>query len=419
MAQGHLTQHYEQLLGLEPPWRIQDVELDHEGQEVCIRVEVRPGARLRCPECQRACGRHDHRERCWRHLDTMQYRTILIAQIPRIQCKEHGVRQVTVPWAEEGSRFTALFEALVIDWLHEASVLAVSRRLRLSWSQVAGIQARAVARGLARRERKAPRAIGVDETSFQKRHEYVTVVNDLDEGVVLYVADDRRQEALEGYFEELGPEGCGQLESVAMDMWAPYITATQAFVPEADAKIVFDKFHIAKHLGDAVDQVRRHENRELRAEGDDRLVKTKYLWLQNPDGMSGRRWQDFAPLRSSRLKVARAWAIKEAAMLLWGYVRRGWAERMWKQWYGWAIRSRLEPVKRVARMIRKHWEGVMNAATRNVTNARAEGINSKIQWIKRMASGYRNRENFRNAIYFHLGALDLYPQSLKSAHTKA
>jgi transposase len=140
---------------------------------------------------------------------------------------------VTVPWAEEGSRFTALFEALVIDWLHEASVLAVSRRLRLSWSQVAGIQARAVARGLARRERKAPRAIGVDETSFQKRHEYVTVVNDPDEGVVLYVADDRRQEALEGYFEELGPEGCGQLESVAMDMWAPYITATQAFVPEA------------------------------------------------------------------------------------------------------------------------------------------------------------------------------------------
>ncbi len=187
MAQGHLTQHYEQLLGLEPPWRIQDVELDHEGQEVRIRVEVRPGARLRCPECQSACGRHDHRERRWRHLDTMQYRTILISQVPRVRCEEHGVRQVTVSWAEEGSRFTALFEAVVIDWLHEASVLAVSRRLRLSWGQVSGIQARAVERGLARREHKAPRAIGVDETSFQKRHEYVTVVNDLDEGVVLYV----------------------------------------------------------------------------------------------------------------------------------------------------------------------------------------------------------------------------------------
>ena len=106
-------------------------------------------------------------------------------------------------------------------------------------------------------------------------------------------------------------------------------------------------------------------------------------------------------------------------MLLWGYVRRGWAQRMWERWYQWAIRSRLEPIKRVARMIKRHWDGVINAATTNVTNARAEAINSRIQWVKRMACGYRNRENFRNAIYFHLGGLDLYPEPLKSAHTKA
>lgn len=421
MARAPLTQHYEQLLGLAPPWRIEEVEVDHGAQEVRIRVGLRKSARVRCPACQAVCGIHDRRERRWRHLDTMQYRTILQAQVPRVRCDEHGVHQISVPWAEAGSRFTALFEALVLDWLHEASFLAVSRRLRLSWDQVAGIQSRAVARGLARRAPKRPRAIGVDETSFQKRHEYVTIVNDLEaeEGRVLYVGDDRRQETLEAYFEELGPEGCAQLVDIAMDMWAPYIAATRAHVPEAEAKIVFDKFHIAKHLGDAVDQVRRRENRELAAEGSDRLKRTKYLWLQNPDRMGTRQWREFAPLRRSRLKVARAWAIKESAMMLWGYVRRGWAERMWKRWYGWAIRSRLEPVKRVARMIRKHWEGVMNAVTRNVTNARAEGINSQIQWIKRMAAGYRNRENFRNAIYFHLGGLDLYPETLKSAHTKA
>jgi transposase len=183
--------------------------------------------------------------------------------------------------------------------------------------------------------------------------------------------------------------------------------------------IVFDKFHIAKHLGDAVDKVRRRENRELVSKGNERLKRSKYLWLQNPDRMSTKRWREFAPLRDSRLKVARAWAIKEAAMLLWGYVRRGWAERMWDRWYGWAIRSRLEPIKRVARMIKRHWEGVINAATTGVTNARAEAINGRIQWLKRMACGYRNRANFRNAIYFHLGGLDLYPEALKSAHSKA
>ena len=419
MASRHLAEHYEQLLGLESAWRIQEVELDHEATEVRIRVELTAQSRLRCPVCQARCGRHDHRNRRWRHLDTMQYTTILEAEVPRVRCKEHGVHQILVSWAEENSRYTALFEALVIDWLHEASTQAVARQLGLSWDQVAGIQARAVQRGLARRTKRSPKAIGVDETSFQKRHEYVTVVNDLEEGIVLYVADNRRQEVLEAYFEDLGPEGCAGLENIAMDMWTPFISATRAYVPDADEKIVFDKFHIAKHLGDAVDRVRRQENRELRAKGDGRLVKTKYLWLQNPDNMSHRHWRDFAALRSSRLKVARAWAIKEAAMLLWGYVKRGWAVRVWKDWYSWAIRSRLEPIKRVARMIKKHWDGVINAATSDITNARAEGINSKIQWIKRMASGYRNRENFRNAIYFHLGGLDLYPDALNSTHTKA
>ena len=327
MTRAPLTKHYEQLLGLESPWRIEEVELDHEATEVRIRVELSSRGHLRCPVCDAVCGRHDHRTRRWRHLDTMQYTTILEAEVPRVRCKKHGVRQVRVPWAEEHSRYTALFEALVIDWLHEASFQAVARQLGLSWDQVAGIQARAVRRGLARREKRSPTAIGVDETSFQKRHEYVTVVHDPEEGTVLYVADNRRQEVLEDYFKELGPEGCAALESISMDMWAPFIAATRAHVPEADEKIVFDKFHIAMHLGNAVDRVRRQENRELRAQGDERLVKTKYWWLENPDNMSLRRWRDFAPLRASRLKVARAWAIKESAMLLWGYAKRGWAER--------------------------------------------------------------------------------------------
>jgi len=135
--------------------------------------------------------------------------------------------------------------------------------------------------------------------------------------------------------------------------------------------------------------------------------------------MSAAQRREFAPLRDSRLKVARAWEIEEAAMLLWGYVRRGWAERMWERWYQWAIRSRLEPIKKVARMIKRHWGGVMNTATTNVTNARAEALNSRIQWVKRMACGYRNRENFRNAIYFHLRGLDLYLVVPKSVHSKA
>ena len=404
-------------MGLRAPWRVRDVELALGEGEVRIFVEVEEGAKLTCPTCGKASPGYDARERRWRHLDTMQYRTIVIGEVPRVECTEHGVSQVAVPWAEPSSRFTALFEALVIDWLLEASFSAVARQLRLSWDAVAGIQDRAVQRGMARRARRLPRRVGVDETSFQKRHEYVTTVNDLDAEVVLYVADDRTQAALDGFFEQLG-EDCSGLAAVVMDMWAAYIASTRQHVPQADRKIVFDKFHVATHLGDAVDRVRRRENRELRAAGDNRLVATKYLWLWNPEHMERRQWQRFAPLRDSRLRVARAWAIKEAAMALWGYRSRGWAIRMWKQWCGWALRSRLEPIRQVARMVQRHWDGVINAATTNVTNARSEGLNSKIQWIKRMACGYRNRERFRNAIYFHLGGLDLYPRSL-ATHTEA
>ena len=410
---------FEQLLAIARPWYVGEVDLALSEQKVRVYVELGPDAITVCPECGSPCPGYDRRKRQWRHLDTMQYETLVIAEVPRVKCPDHGVHQISVPWAEDTSRFTALFEALVINWLHEASFAAVSRQLRLSWDQVAGIQDRAVKRGLARRSLTSPRIIGVDETSFQKRHEYVTSVVDIDAGVVLHVADGRTQAALDGFYQMLGEAGCTEIEAVAMDMWPAYINSTQEHVPEADKKIVFDKFHIAMHLGDAVDKVRRQEHRALLAQGDDRLKKSKYLWLTNPANQNRKQKNAFQSLRHSELKVARAWAIKELAMTLWGYVSRGWAERMWKRWYSWAIRCRLEPIKKVARMIKRHWQGVINAVTSNITNASSEGMNSKIQWIKRKACGYRNRERFRNAIYFHLGGLDLYPKAIHSTHTNS
>ena len=164
--------------------------------------------------------------------------------------------------------------------------------------------------------------------------------------------------------------------------------------------------------------MRKQEHRELRGEGDQRLTRTKYLWLQNPDNMSDRRWSHFRALRTSSLRTARAWALKETAMQLWDYVRRGWARRAWRQWLSWASRCRLRPMVEVARMIRKHLQGIINAVVLNATNAMSESMNSKIQRIKARACGYRNRARFRNAILFHLGGLDLYPGA-SVTHPKA
>src|SRR5207253_3928239 len=179
-----------------------------------------------------------------------------------------------------------------------------------------------------------------DETSFQRRHEYVTVVIDREAKVVTHVADGRGREVLDTYYASHPVADREAVLSVTMDMWGPYIESTRQHIPGAETKIAFDKFHVAQHLGNAVDKVRRQEHRALRAEGDEQLNRTKYLWLRNPQGLTAEAWQRLEPLRRSSLKTARAWAIKEYAMTLWSYRRRGWAQRAWQRWYNWAIRSR-------------------------------------------------------------------------------
>ena len=409
---------YARILGIEPPWQVEDVTLRLEGGEVEVQLTVAAAA-YRCPVCGQACPGYDSRERRWRHLDTCQYQTILRAAVPRVQCPTHGVVQIALPWAEGGSRFTALFEALVIDWLRAASLTAVARQLRLSWDEVDRIQARAVARGLARRERAAPRRIGVDETAFQKRHEYVTVVCDLERERVLHVADEHKESSLAEFYQALGPERCAGLEVICVDMWRPYLAATRAYVPDAEQKIAFDRFHVAQLLGDAVDEVRRGEHRRLRTEGDLTLRGTRFWWLTTPASLDAARWRAFAPLRRSALKTARAWAIKELARSLWHYRSRTWARKAWHAWLAWALRCRLGPIRAVAETIRKYLWGILNAIVARATNARTEGINARIQDLKRRACGYRSRERFRQAIYFHLGGLDLYPAGARPTHTNA
>jgi transposase len=409
---------YARILGIESPWRVRDVELHLTDGEVVVHVAMDPEAQLVCPHCGKPAPRYDKRSRKWRHLDTCQYRTVLSAEVPRIACPEHGVSLITVPWAEPGSRYTALFEALVIDWLKEAPPSAVSRQLGVSWNAIDGIMQRAVARGLKRRRTDQRHVhLCVDETSFRKRHDYVTVVTDRETGEVIHVGEDRKKETLEAFYAGLDETQKAAIESVSMDMWPACIQATLDTIPGAAGKIAFDKFHVAKALGEAVDKVRRQEHKALLREGNAILKGSKHAWLTNPANMSRRQWRDFATLRTANLKTARAWAIKEQGMSLWHYVHRTWAEKGWKRWYDWAIRSRLEPVKKVARMVRKHLWGILNAIMLKASNGLAESTNSRIQLIKLRSRGFRNKDRFQTAIYFHLGGLDLYPNSNMTLRT--
>lgn len=383
-----------------------------EAGEVHVHLKHEEGRLWPCPECGAQCRLYDHQpERRWRHLDTCQYRTILHAEPPRSDCQEHGPRVVKLPWAEPGSHFTALFERLAIDWLGAASQKAVAALLALSWDEIHGIMERAVARGLARRETEPLPNLGVDEKAFRKGHKYFTLVNDLTRSRVLYVAEDRTQASLDGFWDTITAPQRDSITAVAMDMWEPYLNSVRAHLDAADEKVVYDKFHIAQHLGEAVDRVRRRENKTLRAAGDDRLKGTRYDWLRHPAAMEPKDRREFAALRDSNLKTARAWALKEAAMALFAYVYERPARKHFRWWHGWAVRSRLTPMIEVARMLKRRLENVLTYLRHRITNAASESINSKIQWVKYTARGFRNKDNFRTAIYFHCGGLDMSPSS--------
>ena len=407
---------YAKLLGLTAPWGVEKVELKLQEGEVHITVALPKKELWVCPECLERAPIHDHNERTWRHLDTFQYKTYVHARVPRLDCPTHGVRQLRVPWAEEDARFTALFEGLLILWLQQASsVEAVARQAGISWDQAKGVMDRAVARGLARRPQEPLRYVGIDETSQRRGHKYFTIVSNLETSKVLQVNDDRKTESLDAFWKTLTPEQLAGIEAVAMDMWLPYINSTREHLPGADRKIVFDKFHIAQHLGKAVDDVRKAEHRELMAEGKEWLKGTKYLWLHNPEKLTVSKWRAFLRLlKSHSFRTGRAWAISQTLMALFDYVYPGVAEKKFREWYSWAIRSRLEPIKRVARMIRDHWDNIRTYFEHRITNAGAESVNALIQKVKRMAHGFRNQNNFRTAILFHLGGLDLLPEGARA-----
>jgi len=381
---------YQTILGVRAPWQVERVELRPEPGEVEVWVAAAAGTGFACPECDAAAPIHDHVERRWRHLDTCQFRTLLCARVPRLRCATHGVPTARVPWAEAGARFTVLFERLAIAWLRESTPTAVARRLGLSWDEARGIMTRAVRRGLARRQPSVGPHLGIDEKSVLKRHQYVSVVVDLDHPRILHVADDRKAVSLVEYVASLGEAQRTGIEAIAMDMWEPYRHTVRAHVPDADAKIVCDTFHVLPHVNNAVDTVRKQEHRALLAAGDPRLTRTKYVWLRNPVHFSATAWRALAALRHSTLQSARAWAMKESLRRLWDYTYIGAARTFFRRWYGWAMRSRLEPMKKVARMLQSHLDNILTYLTHRITNAVTEGLNATIQWITYSARGYRN-----------------------------
>ena len=412
------TDLYQALLGLTPPWRVTSVDLNHPtaGQplgEITVRVEYPSSEKLHCPECEAIAPGYDSRPRRWRHLNTMQWKTFIESDVPRVDCPGHGVKQIRVSWAEDQSRFTALFEAFTIDVLMAVRSKVQAEQLAgISWDQVDRVMTRAVARGLDRRQIESIPYLGIDEKSFGKGHDYASVLCDLSRRRVLDVVPERTKAAAITLFETVPEAQRAAVMAVAMDMWPNFMDAKTEVLPCAET--VHDKFHVVRELTKAVDTVRKGEHRQLKRDGKSEVLKkTKYIWLKNPDNWTAHQRAHFESLRIDALQVGRAWSIKEAFDGFWDYRYAGSARKFFDRWYFWATHSRLPAMIEAARTLKRHIPGLLAYCRHRITNAVAEGMNSKIQLIKANARGFRNFENYRAAILFHCGGLSLYPHGTR------
>lgn len=408
----HDKELYQQLLGLTSPWFVREVNLDTERGQIDVHVEHSPGIQFCCPQCGESCSCYDHApERQWRHLDSCQFKTILHASIPRVKCPEHGVSQVHVPWAEVRSRFTMMFERFAIEVLQATqTVKGAMDILRISWDQAWHILTRAVKRGWDRKERKLMPRLGIDEKAFAKGQSYMTLLFDLDRSTVEAIAEGSSTESAIECFSQLSSDQIKAVQAVAMDMSAAYVNATHASIPLAEHKIVHDIFHVMKLANEAVDKVRRDEHRFRSKAGDHRLAKTKFIWLTGQEKLSEKQQAKLDEVFTKQLSTGKAWAFKELLRNLWTHATAADATDYFKHWYRRVIHTKLEPMKKLARTIKDRLANVVSYCTHRITNAVAEGINSKIMSIKRRVGGYRNPENFKTAIYFYCGGLDLHPR---------
>jgi transposase len=390
-------------LGLIPPWLVKAANFDAERKRLDIEIDFATGGRFPCPECGKAeCPVHDTLKKTWRHLDFFQHQAFLHARVARIDCPDCGVKLVSVPWARPGSGFTLLFEALAMTLVTAMPVAAAARIVGVHDTRLWRVVLHYVEEAVARMDLAELRRVAIDETAARRGHDYITLFVDIDAHKVVYVAEGRGAETVAKFADHVDDHNsdASRIKQVCIDMSAAYIKGVTENLTEAE--ITFDKFHAVKLVNDAVDNVRRAESKE-RPE----LKRSRYLWLMNGPSMSAEARRQLAALTVMHLKTARAHQIRLAFQEVYRQPTRAWGELFLDRWYGWAIRSRLEPIKDAARTIKRHREGILAWFDSHIANGLIEGINSLVQAAKAKARGYRSIRNLAAITYLIAGKLDL------------
>lgn len=396
---------FTKLLQLEDGWFVESVETDFKQEEIYIQIECVLDE-LEDTETGELCRVYDHAPvREWRHLDTMQYRTFLRCKLPRILTSSGKVKTVQPNWASDYGRNTHLFETAVIDLLKASkNQTKTAQLMRCGFNVVNSIMHRSVKRGMDRRsyDQIVFDHLSIDEKSFKKGHNYVTVLSHPGSGCVIDVEEDRTKEACKKLLNKSLTEiQLEKVSAITMDMWQAYLQTAQEVLP--NAAVVHDRFHLVKYLNEAIDKVRRREVKNYQD-----LKNSRYALLKNPDNLTEKQRIHFEAIADANYEVSKAWQVRENFKDLFGSSKL-FATSSLLKWMTNAYSRKIAEIDKVVNMFKNHLNGVINALTERISNAMAERLNGKIQELKTVGRGYRTFINFRSAILFFNGGLDLYP----------
>ena len=383
-------------------------QVEETDDSMVVYIDRLGGRLLRCGVCRQRCRKvHSKRpEREWLDLSIRKLPLKLRYCPRRIDCPRCGVRVEDFPWAEPWARVTTALANAVAVLARELSWQGTARQYRLNWKSVATIVKRAVQYGLRNRARPPVHVIGIDEVSRRKGQVYLTVVYDLERRVLLWVGEDRTEEAVTRFFTvEMGRRRCRTLQVVCMDMWAPYASLVRQHAP--NAQILFDRFHIVKHLNEAVDAVRRELWRKLTSKEKVTVKGSRWLLLKNPWNLSNDQQERLSTLVGWNMPLMRALYLKESFQLFWDYKQPKRAQEHLQKWIHSAMRSKLEPFKKFARMLRSHLDGILPWTKIRLSNGAVEGMNNKIKSISHRSFGFRTAAHFIAAIYHCCARLPL------------
>jgi transposase len=390
-------------LGLTPPWTVTRGDFDPEAHRLDIQIDFAPGSRFPCPNCGAIdCPAYDTERMSWRHLNFFQHQAYINARVPRIRCDKCGVKKAHVPWARPDSGFTLLFEALLMTMVSAMPVRQVARMVGEHDTRLWRVLHHYVDQARMRIDASDVTQVAIDETAARRGQDYITLFVDIDRARVLFATEGKDAGTVAAFAEDLAAHG-GKAEAireVCIDMSPAFIKGTTEHLPKA--AITFDRFHAVKIVNDAVDEVRRAEQKN-----ESLLRGTRYIWLRNPKTLSRRQRATLDSLPTRHLKTARAYQIRLAFQDLYDQPSIETAAGFLKRWYFWATHSRLDPMIEAARTVKRHWDGILRWFDSKIANGLIEGINSLVQAAKAKARGYRSTRNLTAIVYLLAGKLDM------------